>query len=120
MSLLASLNRFVRHLSHHEKAFHYFVPSRSVQNPPALLRHPIGDNALGGTGISTCCASTTPSGLPLALAHQPREISLAQETGSSDMLSSRYSASILFWTVTVGYPTASAHYRKLLLPPVQV
>ena len=34
--------------------------------PAILLRHPIGQTNVSGTGISTCCASTTPRGLALA------------------------------------------------------
>jgi hypothetical protein len=30
-----------------------------------LLRHSIAHNGYGGTGISTCCPSTTPFGLAL-------------------------------------------------------
>jgi hypothetical protein len=38
------------------------IPSARVT---ALLCHPIAQTIFGGTGISTCCPSTTPFGLAL-------------------------------------------------------
>ena len=39
---------------------------RPEPRPATLLRHPVGQTLVSGTGISTRCASATPSGLALA------------------------------------------------------
>ena len=71
MGSLTSLNCFVQHLSSREAHFTTSQPTcyhGDVQNPAELpfFVTPSVKRRVGGAGMSTCCASATPSGLALA------------------------------------------------------
>ena len=55
------------------------APALPAAGQPTLLRHPFAQSTLRGTGILTCCPSTTPFGLALGPTN-PTRIDLPSET----------------------------------------
>ena len=55
------------------------APALPTAGLPTLLRHPFAQSTLRGTGILTCCPSTTPFGLALGPTN-PTRIDLPSET----------------------------------------